>query len=40
LLRLLDAQRAQIEAQLLYVKTLTEYRQALVTLETAMGVSQ
>jgi outer membrane protein TolC len=38
LLRLLDAQRLKIETQLLYYQTLTEYRQSLAALETAMGV--
>ena len=39
LLRLLDAERARIEIQLLYYRTLMEYHQSLVSLETAMGVT-
>ncbi len=40
LLRLLDAERTRIEAQLLYFKTLAEYHQSRVALETSMGVEQ
>jgi len=38
LLRLLDAERTLIDVQTIYVKTLAEYRQAIVTLQYAMGV--
>jgi len=38
LLRLLDAERARIEVQMLYYQTLGEYHQAVAALETAMGV--
>ena len=37
LLRLLDAQRLRIDLEVLYAKTLTEYRQSIVALETALG---
>lgn len=40
LLRLLDAQRLQLETQLVFVQALVEYRQAIVNLETAMGANQ
>ncbi|MDX2152541.1 MAG: TolC family protein [Bryobacteraceae bacterium] len=40
LLRLLDAERTQIEAQVLYYRTLAEYRQSIAALESAMGVIQ
>jgi outer membrane protein TolC len=39
LLRLLDAERARIETQVLYYQTLAEYQQAVAALETALGVS-
>jgi outer membrane protein TolC len=39
LLRLLDAERSRIELQVLYFRTLSEYHQSVVALETAMGVS-
>ncbi len=39
LLRLLDAERARLEAQLLYCRSLAEYRQSMVNLETALGVA-
>ena len=39
LLRLLDAERLRIDAQLLYYRTLAEYRQSIVALDTAMGVA-
>ena len=39
LFRMLDAQRVRIEANLQYVHTLAEYRRALATLDTAMGVN-
>ncbi|HVX67701.1 MAG TPA: TolC family protein [Bryobacteraceae bacterium] len=38
LLRLLDAERVRIDAQVLYYRTLSEYQQSRVALETAMGV--
>lgn len=38
LLRLLDAERIYIELEVLNARMLTEYRQSLVTLETALGV--
>jgi outer membrane protein, heavy metal efflux system len=40
LLRLLDAQRARIEIETLYYRTLSAYRQSVAALETAMGVDQ
>ena len=40
LLRLLDAQRLQLETQLVFVQALVEYRLAVVNLETAMGANQ
>jgi cobalt-zinc-cadmium efflux system outer membrane protein len=40
LLRLLDAQRLQLETQLVFVQALVEYRLAMVSLETAMGANQ
>ncbi|MBL8217429.1 MAG: TolC family protein [Bryobacterales bacterium] len=39
LLRFLDAQRLRIETQLLYTRTLAEYRQSYAVLEAAMGVA-
>jgi outer membrane protein TolC len=39
LLRLLDAQRLRLETQLLYSRSLTEYRQSLVALDAALGVT-
>jgi cobalt-zinc-cadmium efflux system outer membrane protein len=39
LLRLLDAERVRIELQVLYVRTLAEYRQSVAALETALGVN-
>jgi outer membrane protein TolC len=38
LLRLLDAERARIETQILYYQTLSEYQQAVSALETALGI--
>jgi cobalt-zinc-cadmium efflux system outer membrane protein len=38
LLRLLDAERVRIEIELINYRALMEYRQSIVTLETAMGV--
>lgn len=38
LLRLLDAERARLEAESLYYRTLAEHRQAVVALEFALGV--
>jgi outer membrane protein, heavy metal efflux system len=40
LLRLLDAERVRIELEVLYYRSLTEYRQSVVTWETAMGVTE
>jgi outer membrane protein, heavy metal efflux system len=40
LLRLLDAQRAQLDAQLAWVQGMVEYQQSIVNLEAAEGVSQ
>ncbi len=39
LLRLLDAERVRIEIELLYYRTLADYQQNLVALETALGVT-
>jgi outer membrane protein, heavy metal efflux system len=39
LLRLLDAKRAQLDAQLAYVGGMVEYQQSIVTLEAAEGVA-
>jgi cobalt-zinc-cadmium efflux system outer membrane protein len=39
LLRLLDAERVQIEIQVLYYRTLTEYRQSVAALDAALGVN-
>ncbi len=38
LLRLLDAERARIETQILYYQTLSEYQQSVSALETALGM--
>ncbi|HYZ87059.1 MAG TPA: TolC family protein, partial [Bryobacteraceae bacterium] len=38
LLRLLDAERTSIQTQLLLVRSLTEYRLALVNLQAATGM--
>jgi len=38
LLGLLDAERVRIELEVLYARSLTEYRQSVVALETALGV--
>ena len=38
ILRLLDAERARIDAQLLYIRTLTEYQLSAVSLQTAEGL--
>jgi cobalt-zinc-cadmium efflux system outer membrane protein len=38
LLGLLDAERVRIDLQMLYYRTLSEYRQGEAALETAMGV--
>ena len=38
LLRLLDAERARLESESLYYRTLADYRQAVVALEFALGV--
>ena len=39
LLRLLDAKRAQLDAQLAYVRGMVEYQQSIVNLESAEGVA-
>src|SRR5579883_2194903 len=39
LLALLDAERVRIDLEVLYARTLAEYRQSVVALETAMGVN-
>jgi len=39
LLRLLDAKRAQLDAQLAYVRGMVEYQQSIVNLEMAEGVA-
>jgi outer membrane protein, heavy metal efflux system len=39
LLRLLDTERVRIEAQVMYYRTLAEYRQSLATLDAALGVA-
>jgi cobalt-zinc-cadmium efflux system outer membrane protein len=38
LLRLLDAERTRLQAEGLYIRTLTEYRQSAVYLQTAAGL--
>ncbi len=38
LLRLLDAERVRIEMEVLYARSLAEFRQSVAALETAMGV--
>jgi outer membrane protein TolC len=40
LLRLLDAERARIDADLAWTQGMTEYRQSIVRLEAAEGVTQ
>jgi outer membrane protein TolC len=40
LLRLLDAERIHIELEVMNARKRAEYRQSLVGLETALGVSQ
>ena len=40
LLRLLDAERARIDAELAWARGMTEFRQSMVRLESAEGVSQ
>jgi outer membrane protein TolC len=40
LLRLLDAQRARIETELLYVNTLLEFQKSVIALQFALGVIQ
>jgi outer membrane protein TolC len=37
LLRLLDAERVNLEVQLLYQQALAQYRHSVVVLETALG---
>lgn len=39
LLRLLDTERVRIETEVLYYRTLAEYRQSLAALELALGVA-
>jgi cobalt-zinc-cadmium efflux system outer membrane protein len=39
LLRLLDSERNRLEIEMLYFRTLGEYRQSLAALETALGVA-
>ena len=39
LLRLLDAQRARMDAELAYVQGMVEYQQSLANLEAAEGVA-
>jgi cobalt-zinc-cadmium efflux system outer membrane protein len=39
LLRLLDAERAQLDARLAYVRGMVEYQQSIVSLEAAEGVA-
>lgn len=39
LLRLLDAERLRVDAELLYYQTLTQYRQSEAGLEVALGVA-
>jgi outer membrane protein TolC len=39
LLRLLDSERTRSEVQLLHFRTLGEYQQSRVALETAVGVA-
>jgi outer membrane protein TolC len=38
LLRLLDAERARIDLETLYYRTLADYRQSVAALEAAMGI--
>jgi outer membrane protein TolC len=38
LLRLVDAERVRIDTEVLYYRTLAEYRQSLAALEAALGV--
>jgi outer membrane protein, heavy metal efflux system len=38
LLRLLDAERVRIDLEVLYARTLMEYRQSIVALEAALGM--
>jgi len=40
LLRLLDAERVRIELEVLYYRSLAEYRQSVATLSAAMGAAQ
>jgi cobalt-zinc-cadmium efflux system outer membrane protein len=40
LLRLLDAERARLEAELAWARGMVEYRQNMVRLEAAEGVNQ
>jgi cobalt-zinc-cadmium efflux system outer membrane protein len=38
LLRLLDAERVRLQAEILYIRTLIEYRQSAVSLQTSLGL--
>jgi cobalt-zinc-cadmium efflux system outer membrane protein len=38
LLRLLDAERVRLQAETLYIRTLIEYRQSAVSLQTSLGL--
>ena len=40
LLRLLDAERARLDAEMAWTRGLVEYRQSIVRLEAAEGVNQ
>ena len=40
LLRLLDAERARLDAELAWARGMVEYRQSIVRLEAAEGVNQ
>ena len=39
LLRLIDSERVRLDVEALYGRTLAEYRQSIVNLETALGVA-
>jgi outer membrane protein TolC len=38
LLRLLDAERVRLQAETLYIRALTDYRQASINLQIALGL--
>jgi outer membrane protein TolC len=38
LLHLLDAERTRLQAEALYIRTLTDYRQSAVLLQIALGL--